>query len=194
MSIPGPLCTYTRVSRHTPSVDRAAGWPRPFHTETSLSGFLHCPWVTICSQGANHGESSKSRMTGSVRVDRPPAEGRAGGQGDASDLTRPGSNRCSRGSVWGLFSPHGCAMVTSLQGTTQASCPHVSLPRDPVPPQKHRLEEEGCRLQGIGKGRTSDTIRATATGRGDSSDEHTRGCGGISGTEKRHLMPEGKNL
>lgn len=192
MSVPGPLCVHTRVSRHTHSVDRAERWPRPFHPETC--GLLHCPWVTICSQAANHGESSKLRMTGSVRVDRPPAEGRAGGQGDASDLTRPGSNRCSRGSVWGLFSPHGHAVVTSLQGTTQASCPHVSLPKDPVPPEKHCLEEEGCRLQGSGKGRTSDSTGAAATGRGDSPGERARGRGGVSGTEKRQLMPEGKDL
>ena len=83
------------------AADRAEGWPRPSQTETAPSGLSHCPWATVCSQAANRGESAKLRMAGSRRADRPPAEGRAGGQGDASDLTRPGSNRCSRGGVWG---------------------------------------------------------------------------------------------
>ena len=35
MSVLGPLCVYTRVSRRTHSVDRAEGWPRPSQIETA---------------------------------------------------------------------------------------------------------------------------------------------------------------
>lgn len=147
MSIPGPLCAYTSVSRLTHSVDRAEGWPRPSQTETSLSGLLHCPWATVYSQAVNCGESSKLRMTGSGRVDRPPAEGRAGDQGDTSDLTRPGSNCCSRGSVWGLFSPHGHAVVTSLRGGLLCSClsPQGPCPSKETPPGGGELQAPGQR-------------------------------------------------